>query len=132
MDGPALEGRDRGGVRWEGLQAERGAGGRYRWQLKASNGRVVAISPPVYETSAEAERGFAELVAVGPVLVARITHVREGLGWVWVVPGPRGNPLVRSHRAYERYATCQSAFRRFVALLAKQGEGWPTEPGAGR
>ncbi|MCX4686667.1 hypothetical protein [Kitasatospora purpeofusca] len=27
---------------------------------------------------------------------------------------------MRSSRAYERYATCQNAFRRFVVLLAKQ------------
>ncbi|MFB7666103.1 DUF1508 domain-containing protein [Kitasatospora sp. NPDC056138] len=95
------------------------AGGGFRWQLKAPNGRVVAVSSPVYESAAEAERAFAELAAAGPTLVARITHVREGIGWNWAVPGVRGNPVARSSRAYERYATCQNAFRRFVALLAK-------------
>ncbi|MFJ1704446.1 hypothetical protein [Kitasatospora sp. NPDC088346] len=90
--------------------------------MKAPNGRMVAASPPVYESAADSERAFAALVAAGPVLAARITHVREGLGWVWTVHGPRGAVLVRSHRAYERYATCQSAFRRFVALLARLGE----------
>ncbi|MEV4615006.1 hypothetical protein AB0K43_20775 [Kitasatospora sp. NPDC049258] len=114
------------------MQAERAPGGRFHWQLKAPNGRVVAVSPPVFDSVADAERGFADLVATGPALVARITHVREGLGWVWVVPGPRGNPLVRSHRAYERYATCQSAFRRFVALLARQAEEWRASPGSPR
>jgi uncharacterized protein YegP (UPF0339 family) len=93
--------------------------GRYQWQLKAPNGRVVAVSSPVYESAAEAERAFAELAAAGPEPVARITHVREGLGWIWAIPGARGNPVARSSRAYERYATCQNAFRRFVALLAK-------------
>lgn len=36
-----------------------------------------------------------------------------------MVPGARGLPEIRSSRAYERYATCQNAFRRFVVLLAK-------------
>lgn len=68
----------------------------------------------------EAERGFDGLRVVADALTARITHVRDGIGWVWVVPGTRNLPEVRSSRAYERYATCQNAFRRFVVLLAKQ------------
>jgi hypothetical protein len=88
--------------------------------LKAPNGRVVAVSSPLYESPGDAERAFGELTTAGSALVARITHVRDGLGWTWVVPGARGNPLARSSRAYERYATCQNAFRRFVALLARR------------
>ncbi|MEV7777660.1 hypothetical protein [Kitasatospora sp. NPDC088351] len=87
--------------------------------MKAPNGRVVAITPAAYETAGEAERGFDGLRAGADGLVARITHVRDGIGWIWVVPGSRTLPEVRSSRAYERYATCQNAFRRFVALLAK-------------
>ncbi|MEU5388234.1 DUF1508 domain-containing protein [Kitasatospora cineracea] len=109
-------------MRGEGLFTERAPNGRFQWQLKAMNGRVVAVSSSVHESSADAERAFAELVALGPALVARITHVRDGLGWTWVVPGPRGNPLVKSSRAYERYATCQNAFRRFMALVARMAE----------
>ncbi|MFE1318431.1 hypothetical protein [Kitasatospora phosalacinea] len=109
-------------MRGEGLFTERAPNGRFQWQLKAMNGRVVAVSSSVHESSGDAERAFAELVALGPALVARITHVRDGLGWTWVVPGPRGNPLVKSSRAYERYATCQNAFRRFMALLARMSE----------
>ncbi|MFJ5881522.1 DUF1508 domain-containing protein [Kitasatospora cineracea] len=109
-------------MRGEGLFTERAPNGRFQWQLKAMNGRVVAVSSSVHESSADAERAFAELVALGPALVARITHVRDGLGWTWVVPGPRGNPLVKSSRAYERYATCQNAFRRFIALVARMAE----------
>jgi len=109
-------------VRGEGLFTERAPNGRFQWQLKAMNGRVVAVSSSVHESSGDAERAFAELVALGPALVARITHVRDGLGWTWVVPGPRGNPLVKSSRAYERYATCQNAFRRFLALVARMSE----------
>lgn len=114
----------------DGLQTERVASGRFRWQLKAPNGRVVAVSSPVYESAAEAERAFTELAAAGPTLVARITHVREGIGWIWALPGVRGNPVARSSRAYERYATCQNAFRRFVALLAKPD--LPAGPGLPR
>ncbi|MFJ4094448.1 DUF1508 domain-containing protein [Kitasatospora sp. NPDC089913] len=103
-----------------GFRAERAPDGRYRWQLKAPNGRVVAVTAAGYETAAEAERGFDGLRVVADGLTARITHVRDGIGWVWVVPGTRNLPEVRSSRAYERYATCQNAFRRFVVLLAKQ------------
>ncbi|MEV7211565.1 DUF1508 domain-containing protein [Kitasatospora cineracea] len=117
-------------MRGEGLFTERAPNGRFQWQLKAMNGRVVAVSSSVHESSADAERAFAELVALGPALVARITHVRDGLGWTWVVPGPRGNPLVKSSRAYERYATCQNAFRRFIALVARMAEA-AAQPVAG-
>ncbi|MGF1430145.1 DUF1508 domain-containing protein [Kitasatospora sp. LaBMicrA B282] len=109
-----------------GFQCERAANGRYQWQLKAPNGRIVAVSSPVYEAPAEADRAFAALRADAAELTARITHVREGIGWIWVVPGSRGVPDARSNRAYERYATCQNAFRRFVALLERQpGEAGP-------
>ncbi|MGW4380347.1 DUF1508 domain-containing protein [Kitasatospora sp. NPDC004531] len=122
-------------MRGEGLFTERAPSGRFQWQLKAMNGRVVAVSSSVYDSAVDAERAFAELVALGPALVARITHVRGGPGWTWVVPGVRGNPLVKSSRAYERYATCQNAFRRFVALLARLSEEAAVAggaPGAGR
>ncbi|MFF2657624.1 DUF1508 domain-containing protein [Kitasatospora sp. NPDC058032] len=113
--GHTAAGASRGGFR-----AERAPDGRYRWQLKAPNGRVVAVTPAAYETAGDAERGFDGLRAVAEGLTARITHVRDGIGWVWVIPGSRNLPEVRSSRAYERYATCQNAFRRFVVLLAKQ------------
>ncbi|MFD8785079.1 hypothetical protein [Kitasatospora sp. NPDC059599] len=113
--GHTAAGASRGGFR-----AERTADGRYRWQLKAPNGRVVAITPAAFETAGEAERCFDGLRAGAAELTARITHVRDGIGWIWVVPGARNLPEVRSSRAYERYATCQNAFRRFVVLLAKQ------------
>ncbi|GAB7181827.1 DUF1508 domain-containing protein [Kitasatospora sp. Ki12] len=103
-----------------GFRTERAADGRYRWQLKAPNGRVVAITPAAFETAAEAERGFDGLRTGAVELTARITHVRDGIGWVWVIPESRELPEVRSSRAYERYATCQNAFRRFVVLLSKQ------------
>lgn len=108
------------GVSRGGFRAERAPDGRYRWQLKAPNGRVVAVTPAAYDTAGEAERGFDGLRAGAEGLTARITHVRDGIGWVWVIPGSRALPEVRSSRAYERYATCQNAFRRFVVLLAKQ------------
>lgn len=119
--GHAAAGASRGGFR-----TERGPDGRYRWQLKAPNGRVVAITAAQFETPADAERGFDGLRVAAADLTARITHVRDGIGWIWVVPGTRSLPEVRSSRAYERYATCQNAFRRFVVLLEKQP---PREPG---
>ncbi|MFE9428734.1 hypothetical protein ACFYNO_37965 [Kitasatospora sp. NPDC006697] len=103
-----------------GFQIERAANGRYQWQLKAPNGRIVAISSPVFETVLEVGRAFDALRDEAGELTARITHVRDGIGWIWVVPGPRGLPEARSSRAYERYATCQNAFRRFVALMERQ------------
>ncbi|MFD0397102.1 hypothetical protein ACFVHI_03350 [Kitasatospora sp. NPDC127121] len=113
--GNTAAGASRGGFR-----TERAPDGRYRWQLKAPNGRVVAITAAMFETPGEAERGFDGLRVGAAELTARITHVRDGIGWIWVVPGSRSLPEVRSSRAYERYATCQNAFRRFVVLLAKQ------------
>ncbi|MFE3875254.1 DUF1508 domain-containing protein [Kitasatospora sp. NPDC059146] len=125
----AVDGSGRGhtaaGASRGGFRTERAPDGRYRWQLKAPNGRVVAITSALFETAGEAERGFDGLRAGADGLTARITHVRDGLGWIWVVPGSRSLPEVRSSRAYERYATCQNAFRRFVVLLAKQP---PREP----
>jgi hypothetical protein len=106
-------------VRRGTVQAERDVNGRYRWSLKAPNGRIVAVSAPVHETPEQARQVFDGLRGAAPGLVVRITHVRDGIGWIWVVPGPRGVPEARSHRTYERYATCQNAFRRFVALLER-------------
>ncbi|WP_395295066.1 hypothetical protein ACF9IK_17135 [Kitasatospora hibisci] len=80
----------------------------------------MAVTPAAFETAVEAERGFEGLRVGADTLVARITHVRDGIGWIWVVPGSHTLPEVRSSRAYERYATCQNAFRRFVVLLVKQ------------
>ncbi|WP_181799366.1 ABC transporter permease subunit [Kitasatospora acidiphila] len=105
-----------------GFQIERAANGRYQWQLKAPNGRIVAVSSPVFETMAEVSRAVEQLRDETAELTARITHVRDGIGWIWVVPGSRGLADARSSRAYERYATCQNAFRRFVALLERQAE----------
>ncbi|MER5863051.1 DUF1508 domain-containing protein [Kitasatospora sp. NPDC002040] len=113
-------------VRRGSVQAERDVNGRYRWSLKAPNGRIVAVSAPVHESAEQARQVFEDLRGAAPGLVVRITHVRDGIGWIWVVPGPRGVPEARSHRTYERYATCQNAFRRFVALLERpDGVGIP-------
>ncbi|WP_369183525.1 hypothetical protein [Streptomyces sp. Y1] len=92
---------------------------------------MVAVTAAQFDTPGEAERGFEGLRAGASELTARITHVRDGLGWIWVVPGTRALPEVRSSRAYERYATCQSAFRRFVVLLGKQPSREPRSPDCG-
>lgn len=108
--------------------AEKSVNGMYEWRLKAPNGRVVAVSPAHFRTAEEAVRACAELRDGGAEQLARITHENEGIGWVWSVPGPYGRPLARSPRAYERYATCQNAFRKFMLLLV--GPGVPPEPAA--
>ncbi|KJS61302.1 hypothetical protein VM95_15640 [Streptomyces rubellomurinus] len=92
---------------------------------------MVAVTAAQFDTPGEAERGFEGLRAGASELTARITHVRDGIGWIWVVPGTRALPEVRSSRAYERYATCQSAFRRFVVLLGKQPPREPRTPDCG-
>ncbi|MFJ8039639.1 DUF1508 domain-containing protein [Kitasatospora sp. NPDC096147] len=109
------------GERRGSVQAERDVNGRYRWSLKAPNGRIVAVSGSVHEDAVQAWQAFEELRGAVPGFVVRITHVRDGIGWVWMVPAPRGALAARSHRAYERYATCQNAYRRFVALLETPG-----------
>ncbi|MFG1808969.1 hypothetical protein [Streptomyces sp. NPDC049040] len=91
--------------------------GLYEWRLKAPNGRVVAVSPAHFRTAQDAVSACAALRDDGADHLARILHEKKGIGWVWTVPGPHGRPLARSPRAYERYATCQGAFRNFIALL---------------
>lgn len=91
--------------------------GRYQWRLKAPNGRIVAESLPVHEGPKEAERALAKLHGDRSRIDARISHVKEGAGWVWMIRSDRGQTQARSMRAYERYATCLNAFRRFVAML---------------
>jgi uncharacterized protein YegP (UPF0339 family) len=98
--------------------AHRTESGLYAWRLRAPNGRILAVSPPHFRSAEAAMLACQALRDEGTEHCARITHQKEGVGWVWTVPGPRGRPLARSPRAYERYATCQSAFRRFVTLLA--------------
>ncbi|MFC1433126.1 hypothetical protein ACEZDB_21010 [Streptacidiphilus sp. N1-3] len=98
--------------------AEKAVNGMYEWRLKAPNGRVVGVSTPQFRTAVEAVRGCLALREESAEYLARITHKKEGVGWVWTVPGPQGRPLARSPRAYERHATCQNAFRKFIALLA--------------
>ena len=94
--------------------------GRYQWRLKATNGRVVAVSWPVYRDPDEAGRALEALRGDPARLLARISHVKEGAGWMWVVKSEHDTPEARSMRTYERYATCQSAFRKFVALLESE------------
>ena len=98
--------------------AEKSADGMYAWRLKAPNGRVVGVSPARFGTAGEAVRGCLALREESAEYLARITHRKEGVGWVWTVPGPDGRPLAGSPRAYERHATCRNAFHRFIALLA--------------
>lgn len=95
--------------------------GRYRWRLKATNGRIVAASWPVYPDAEEAGKAFGRLREESAGLPARISHVKEGAGWIWILQTAQGVPLARSVRAYERYATCQIAFSKFLALLETVG-----------
>lgn len=103
--------------------AEKSVDGLYEWRLKAPNGRVVAVSPAHFRTAQDAFSACVALRDDGADHLARILHEKQGIGWVWTVPGPHGRPLARSPRAYERYATCQGAFRKFIALLgARPGD----------
>lgn len=108
--------------------AERCVNGMYEWRLKAPNGRIVAVSPPHFRTPHEAVSGCLLMRAEGAEYLARITHRKEGIGWVWTVPGPNGRALAHSPRAYERRATCQNAFLKFIALLAATPEVEPGSP----
>jgi uncharacterized protein YegP (UPF0339 family) len=99
---------------------DRADNGRYRWRAKAGNGRIVAISAPTYSGADEARRAYSRLRREAPNLSARISHVNDGTGWAWVLQSPSGTPLARSIRSYERYATCQVAFTKFLALLAAE------------
>uniref|UniRef100_UPI000A91BB9B DUF1508 domain-containing protein n=1 Tax=Peterkaempfera griseoplana TaxID=66896 RepID=UPI000A91BB9B len=56
--------------------------GYYQWRLQASNGRTVAVSAAEYRTSEEADRALSELRRDAVEQLARITHVKEGAGWV--------------------------------------------------
>lgn len=69
-------------------------------------------------TGDEARRAYSRLRRDAPTLSARISHVKDGAGWTWVLQSPSGTPLARSVRSHERYATCQIAVAKFLALLA--------------
>lgn len=115
--------------------AEKSVDGMYAWRLKAPNGRIVGVSPAHFRTAGEAVRGCLALREESAEYLARITHRKEGVGWVWTVPGPNGLPLARSPRAYERHATCQNAFHKFIALLAATADpdaGPDSDPAPGR
>ncbi|MBS2532061.1 DUF1508 domain-containing protein [Catenulispora sp. NF23] len=100
---------------------DRADNGRYRWRAKASNGRIVAVSAAAYSGIDEARRAYSRLRRDAPTLSARISHVKDGAGWTWVLQSPSGTALARSVRSYERYATCQIAVAKFLALLAAEG-----------
>lgn len=117
------EGRTTAETRGRGrCTAERTATGLWAWRLKAPNGRVVGVSPPVFRSREAALAAVWELGEGGERL-ARITHEREGVGWVWSVPGPQGRPVANSPRSYERYATCRKAFATFLTLLGVEPGG---------
>jgi uncharacterized protein YegP (UPF0339 family) len=103
------------------LLVDKAENGRWRWRLKATNGRIVATSWPAYADADEAGLAFGRLRKESEGLPARISHVKDGAGWIWVLQSPQGTPLARSMRSYERYATCQIAFGKFMALLESAG-----------
>ena len=129
--GESRNGRSTGEGPRARLRVDKIENGRYHWRVKAPNGRTVATSATPFGTPGDAQRAFDVLCEDPERLSARISHVKEGSGWVWVVAASRGAPVARSMRAYERYATCQNAFRKFVALLADDGERADGRDGTG-
>jgi hypothetical protein len=92
--------------------------GTYHWRLSTQNGRVVAVSGDCYPDYGRCLAAFEETCRSAGDLVGTVRHTDDGAGWTWQARDPGGRRLARSARAYERYATCQSAADRFRVLLA--------------
>ncbi|MFD3456431.1 hypothetical protein ACFWVC_30205 [Streptomyces sp. NPDC058691] len=111
--------KDRGpapGARWG---VERSADGDHHWRMKANNGRVVAVSAEGRPDPDTCRADFKLLKSeIGELGCVMLHAPGDGSGWCWAARDGQGRTLAVSPRAYERYSTCQTAYERFVSLLA--------------
>ncbi|MCX5392784.1 DUF1508 domain-containing protein [Streptomyces sp. NBC_00094] len=101
-----------------------GTDGRYGWRLVAQNGRVVARSGGCHDDHAACRDAFLALCAGHAVMAGGVQHTAGGNGWVWLLRDAEGRIAALSGRSYERHSTCRTAYQRFRALLAAEGQRW--------
>lgn len=101
-----------------------GMDGRYTWRLVAQNGRVIARSGECFSDHASCRAAFERLCAGQGGMAGGVQHTAEGNGWIWLLRDVRGRTVAVSGRAYERHATCRSAYDRFRVLLVQEGADW--------
>lgn len=92
--------------------------GKYRWQLTAANGRVIAMSGVTYDDPTAAVTAFQAVSEQAGSLTVVVTHPAGRLGWEWLASDPTGDPVACSARAYERRATCQRSYEQFLRALS--------------
>ncbi|MFF3563360.1 hypothetical protein ACFYXS_25255 [Streptomyces sp. NPDC002574] len=105
--------------------------------MRAHNGRVVAVAAESRPDPGACHADFTLLKSLLGQLTCVMLHAPgDGSGWCWSARDVRGRTLAVSPRAYERYSTCQTAYERFVSLLADtttDDAGDPaTRPAAGK
>ncbi|MEU6340423.1 hypothetical protein ABZ883_05650 [Streptomyces sp. NPDC046977] len=87
--------------------------------MKAYNGRVVAVAA---ESRPDPDACLADFTllksGIGGLACVMLHAPGDGNGWCWSARDAQGRTLAVSPRAYERYSTCQTAYERFVSLLA--------------
>ncbi|MFI6423106.1 DUF1508 domain-containing protein [Streptomyces sp. NPDC050842] len=103
-----------------------GTDGRYGWRLVAQNGRVVARSGGCYDDHDGCRDAFLALCAGHETMAGGVQHTADGNGWVWLLRDTEGRTTALSGRSYERHSTCRTAYQRFRALLAAEGQRWTT------
>jgi uncharacterized protein YegP (UPF0339 family) len=91
--------------------------GKYRWQLTAANGRVIAMSGVTFGDPAVALSAFKTVSEAAETLSVVVTHPAGRLGWEWLASDVTGTAVASSARTYERRATCQRSYEQFLRAL---------------
>lgn len=103
------------GIRLHTVSDPRSA--RYRWQLTAANGRVIAMSQTTFDAPAGALSAFEAVCEAAGTLGVVVTHPAGRLGWTWLASDETGDVVACSARTYERRATCQRSYEQFLRTL---------------
>jgi uncharacterized protein YegP (UPF0339 family) len=90
---------------------------KYRWQLTAANGRVIAMSGVTFDDPAAALSAFKTVSEAAEALNVVVTHPAGRLGWEWLASDEHGAAVASSARTYERRATCQRSYEQFLRAL---------------
>lgn len=93
----------------------------FDWRLVSGNGRAVAISAVRFEDHAAAVASFEALCRQADALGVQYVHPLSTVAWTWNVVDGSGAVVASADRAYDRYGTCITACRRFVATVRGLG-----------
>ena len=93
----------------------------FDWRLVSGNGRAVAISAARFDDRGAAVASFAALCREPDALGLQFVHPLSTVAWTWNVVDAHGTVVASADRAYDRYGTCITACRRFVATVRALG-----------